>query len=97
METVVKEDGFSTSHNYNLIRCTKVNKFSYFARVHGTRILNPLFEEFKWLPFYTGLVFFGGAALKWALSTSFEWLPNRSGPKQVEIASPVPLVPDKAE
>lgn len=25
MENVVKEDGFSKSNNYNLIRCTKIN------------------------------------------------------------------------
>lgn len=29
MENVVKEDGFSTSNNYNLIRCTKINKFCF--------------------------------------------------------------------
>ena len=29
MENVVKEDGFSTSNNYNLIRCTKVNNFCF--------------------------------------------------------------------
>ena len=54
MENVVKEHGFSTPDNYNLIRCAKVNNFCFILFLtKKSRSLNGFFLTLGWFSLVT--------------------------------------------